>query len=287
MSNGLGRGLGSLIPKKTINSTNERGEVQVVDDKSLVKKIKISDIVANDLQPRKKFTDYKIEELSNSVKEYGVIQPLIVHKKGNGYELIAGERRFRAAKLAGLTEVPAIIREVDELEKLEIAIVENIQREDLNPVDLGLSYKKLIDEFHLTQEDVAKKMGKSRSAIANTLRLLNLPQEILSALADGGISEGHAKYLVGLDTEVKQLALFRKIMHSKLSVADTNKEIQKIGGTKKAKKLEINYADKEKEKALQEFFGTKVEIKRSGNGGHVVVEFYSDEELGEIMKKIN
>ncbi|MCK5416581.1 ParB/RepB/Spo0J family partition protein [Candidatus Parcubacteria bacterium] len=284
MSNGLGRGLGSLIPKKTIKNNNDG--LQVIDEKSLIKKVKIENIITNSLQPRKKFVDFKIQELADSIKEFGIIQPLLVHKKDNGYELIAGERRFRAAQLLGFAEIPVIIRDVDELEKLEIAIIENLQREDLNPIDLASSYKKLIDEFGLTQEEVAKKMSKSRPAIANTVRMLNLPQEMQQALIDDQITEGHAKYLVGIDNEIKQMNLFRKIVHNKLSVAETSQEIKKTDKIKKVTRVKINFEDQDKEEIFKEFFGSRVIIKRKGRGGQVVIDFYSNEELKELVNKV-
>lgn len=287
---GLGRGLGSLIPQKPIKpltNSNDGGvnnatEVQAGG----VLMISPEEVIANVFQPRHKFTDYKLDELAASIKEHGIIQPLIVGSKKDGkYELIAGERRLRASKLAGLKEVPVIIKDVDNQDKLELALIENIQREDLNPIDCAMSYRRLMDEFKLTQEDVAKKVGKSRPAVANTLRFLNLPEEVRLALIDGKISEGHAKYIVGVEGEVKQMKLFRQILHSNLTVGDTSAEIRKMGGTKMAR-VKINYLDKDKEFAFREFFGAKVEIKRTGKGGKIVIDFYSDEELKNIVEKI-
>ncbi len=289
MANGLGRGLGSLIPNKKNQSAANLavGVKAVADIENNTLELDIDNIKVNSLQPRKKFTDIDMDELVDSIKEYGVIQPLIVAKKkiGDKYELIAGERRLRAAKLSGLKKVPIIFREVNEQQKLEVALIENIQRENLSPIDLAEAYQKLADEFNLTQEEIAKKMGKSRPSITNTLRMLKLPEEIQVALIDDKITEGHAKYLVGLDSEVKQTALFRKILHNNLSVSDTNNEIKKIGGTKKAR-LKINYADKDKEFAFREFFGAKIEIKRKGRGGQIIIEFFSDDELGELTAKV-
>jgi ParB family chromosome partitioning protein len=227
----------------------------------------------------------EIDELAASIKEYGIIQPLLVSVKGKRFELIAGERRLRAAKKAGLKEVPVIIKSYDDQEKLEVALIENIQRENLNPIDLATAYKKLINDFNLTQEDVAKKVSKGRPAVANTLRLLNLPGEIQVALINGRLTEGHAKYLSGLDNEVKQMQLFRKILSGNLSVKDTDKEAKMMGGTKMAR-VKINYKDKDKEFAFREFFGAKTEIKRKGRGGQVIIEFFSDDELGQIVDKI-
>jgi ParB family transcriptional regulator, chromosome partitioning protein len=290
MANGLGRGLSSLIPQKT-NKPNETAatgapvSVAVTSDKDRVLQIEITKIDPNPMQPRKKFTDYQIDELVESIKEYGIIQPLVVSKKLNRFELIAGERRLRAAKKAGLLKVPAIIREAGNQEKLEVALVENIQRENLNPIDLAYAYQKLMSDYKMTQEDVAKRVGKSRPSVANTVRLISLPEEIKLALIDGKINEGHAKYIIGLEGEAKQMSLFRKILHNNLTVKDVDSEVKRMGGTKAAR-IKINYTDKDKEFALREFFGAKIEIKRKGKGGQIIIDFFSDEELRGIIEKV-
>lgn len=290
MSNGLGRGLGSLIPQR-VNKIGKtlKGEAVVdvssVEEKGRVLNIEIEKIKTNHLQPRKRFAEQETAELAESIKEYGIIQPLIASRVSDDYELIAGERRLRAAKILGLATVPVILREADEQERLELALVENLQREDLNPVEEALAYRKLIDEFNLTQEEVAKKVSKARPTVTNTLRLLNLPAEIQLAVIDGRLSGTHAKLIIGLDTEEKQMALFRKIIHSGITVVDAMAEARRMGGTKEAR-IKINYADKDKEFAFREFFKTKVEIKRKGKGGQIIIDFYSDEELDEMMKKI-
>jgi ParB family chromosome partitioning protein len=242
-------------------------------------------IRTNPLQPRKRFADHELEELVESIRQYGIIQPLIVTERNGDFELIAGERRLRSAKALNLPTVPVIVREADEQEKLELALIENIQREDLNPVETALAFRKLIDEFNLSQEELAVRVSKSRPAVTNTLRLLNLPEEIQLALVDGRLSEGHAKLLVGIEGEAKQMSLFRKIVHSGLSVNDTATEARRLGGTKQAR-IKINYADKDKEFAFREFFGCKAEVKRKGKGGQVILEFYSDEELQAMMLKM-
>lgn len=288
MSNGLGRGLGSLIPQKqNIHPAADSGSVSAT--KNGVVEVNITDIIVNSLQPRKKFTDYRLDELAESIKEFGIIQPLLVHPvkdQPGKYELIAGERRFRASKKVGLEKVPVVVRSVDEQEKLEVAIIENLQREDLNPIDLAQAYQKLMDEFGLTQEDVAKKMSKSRPAIANTLRMLSLPEEIQLALIDGKITEGHAKLILSLEGEVKQMALFRKIVHVGLSVKDTGQEARRMNSPKPKKENEINYNDKDSEFLIREFFGARAKIERKGAGGKIIIEFYSDDELKEILSKI-
>lgn len=284
MSNGLGRGLGSLIPQK--NNSDVTPEI----DASLpisgnVLKINPVKIKTNPRQPRTNFNDPALDELVQSIREYGIIQPLVVTKTADGYELIAGERRLRAAQKIGLTEVPIVVREAGDQEKLELALIENIQREDLNPVELAIAYKRLAEEFNLNQEQLAKKLGKSRPAVTNTLRILNLPGEIQMALVNGEITEGHAKILVGLDSEEKQFELFNRIRNRRLTVDDTLLEARRMGGTKQAK-VKINYADQDKELRLSQFFGTKAEIKRAKKGGQIIVHFYSDEELNGIVEKL-
>ncbi len=285
VNTGLGRGLGSLIPNKKIVVKNNQADDISFNSGEQIIKVSVNKISANDFQPRKQFKDVKLEELSKSIKEHGIIQPLVAIKKGDTYELIAGERRLRASKMAGLKKVPVIIRKAGDQERLELALIENIQREGLNPIDLAEAYERLMHEFNITQEEVAKKVGKARSSIANIVRMLKLPEEIKLALIDGRISEGHAKYLLGLDSEAKQLKLFRQILHNVLSVSDTSKEARRMGGTKKAK-IKINYKDKDKEFALREFFGTKAEIKRKGVGGQIIIDFFSDDELSGIIAKI-
>jgi ParB family chromosome partitioning protein len=286
---GLGRGLGSLIPAKSspINkdaSTSTTPSAFV--DLERVSRINPDEIRANPKQPRHYFNEQGLDDLATSIKEHGILQPLIVTRTSDGYELIAGERRLRAAKKLGLKEVPAIIRRADDQKKLEWAIIENIQRSDLNPVELAESYHQLSEEFNLSQEELAKSLGKARSTIANTLRILKLPAEIQKAIAEGAISEGHAKVLLGLDTEVKQQVLFKKIIANQLSVDDTKEETRKVGGTKQAP-VTTSQADKVKELALSRWFGSKVSLKRAKQGGQIIIKFSDDEELGEVMRKVS
>lgn len=283
-TNGLGRGLSSLIPPKT-SATIKASPLIVGENKDKVLHLELAQIKVNPFQPRKHFGDGDLEELINSIKEFGIVQPLIVSQTKDGFELIAGERRLRAATKLGLPNVPVIVRDANEQEKLEIALIENIQREQLNPIDTAAGYRRLMDEFNLTQEEVAKKVSKSRPAIANTLRLLNLPDEIQAALVEGKITEGHAKYLLGIEGGEKQLNLFRKILHNNLTVKDTNTEARRMGGTKAAR-IQINYADKDKEFAFRQFFGTKVEIRRKGKGGQIIIEFFSEDELIGLVNKV-
>ena len=288
MSTGLGRGLGSLIPKKINRTASVKNDVALsntVDEKDKILHIKVKDLEVNPMQPRRQFIDSKIDELVESIRMYGVIQPLIVSKAGDGYELIAGERRLRAAKIAKMEKIPVIIRDVDKQEKLEVALIENIQRENLNPMDLAMAYRQLIDEFGLKQEEVAKRVGRSRPVITNALRLFSLPEEVRLALIEGKIVEGHALLIVGLDTEEKQMTLFRKILHNKLSVGRASRDVRRMGGTKEAR-IKINYADKDKEFILREFFGSKAEIRRRGVGGQIIIDFYSNSELDQMVDKI-
>lgn len=263
----------------------ENHEIIPYDDKDRILKLNPNDIQINPFQPRKRFSDYKLDELVESIKAYGVLQPLLVTEKNGKYELVAGERRLRASKKANLKEVPVIVKKANDEEKLEIALIENIQREELNPVETAEAYRKLMTEFHLTQEEMAKKVGKPRSSVANTLRMLALPEEIKLALMDGRITEGHAKYLVGLDSEVKQMALYRRIVHNNLSVQDTGAEVKEIG-TKQPRAKKINYADKDKEFAFREFFSARVEVRRKGKGGEVIIQFSDDDELGGMIAKM-
>ena len=265
---GLGRGLSSLIPQKVNKVNNSINEDKIIvnttsnDERGRVLELAPDIIKVNSLQPRKTFSDFNLDELKESIKEYGVIQPLIVTNRGGQYELIAGERRLRASKAIGLKTVPVVIRKVDEQEKLGVALVENLQRQDLNSIEMALAYQKLMDEFNLSTEDVAKKVGKARASISNTIRMLNLPDEIQAAMIEGRIGEGHAKYLLGIESFEKQMTLFRKILNNNLTVSDTSKEARHLGGTKHAK-IKINYKDKDKEFAFREFFGTKVEVRRN------------------------
>lgn len=297
MPSGLGRGLGSLIPKKTMsygqnpysqNNNSGLGEedlpITILNDQDRILRVNPDRIDINPQQPRTHFLESALNDLAESIKQHGIIQPLTVTKKGDRFELIAGERRLRSAKLLNLKEVPVIVREEKEQKKLEIALIENLQREDLNPLEAARAYQRLINEFSITQEEAAKKVGKARSSIANALRLLSLPLPIQEAIAAGKISEAHAKYLLGLDDPSKQLNIFKKILRQNLTVSETDKEIKRIGGTKSAKQKD--YSDKAKEEELNEYFSTKVEIKRRGQGGQLVIDFFSEEELSDILRKI-
>ena len=296
----LGRGLSSLIPKKTTEFGNKIKTDNSLDTKFLKKEVGILEldidkIEPNSRQPRKNFPEASLMELADSIKEYGIIQPLVVqkitnadyangNKEGDRYELIVGERRLRASKKAGLVKVPVIVRDYDEQKKLEVAIVENVQREDLDPIEKAIAYKQLKEEFGLTQESVAKRVGKSRPVIANTMRMLELPEEVKEGLSRGSISEGHANIVMGLSTEIKQKDVFRKIVDNKWSVAETSKQVRKLGGTKESR-IKSDYKDNDREMNLRNKLNTKVEIKRVKNGGKIVIDFSSDSELDSIINK--
>jgi len=289
---GLGKGLGSLIPNKKLAKNviaDQNKNFLVNDSTNRINEIEVEQVEANPMQPRQVFEHEGLEELIESIKVHGIIQPIIVTKTSTGYELIAGERRLRAAKVIGLNTVPAIVREAGEQEKLELALIENIQRKNLNPIEKGVAYQKLIDEFNLTQEEVAEKMGVSRSGIANTIRFLDLPGEVQRALADRRITEGHAKVIAGLDTEKEQLAFLKKILAHDYTVRDAEQERKKALRLRsgQARKQESKNAEvEEREDELRAALGTKVSIKESGGSGQIVIDFYSAEELDSIIDKI-
>ncbi|MCX6795616.1 MAG: ParB/RepB/Spo0J family partition protein [Candidatus Falkowbacteria bacterium] len=292
MPQGLGRGLGSLIPKKTFSDNDNYSNhssfseepLAILSDKDRIRHLDPSLIVANPHQPRRHFSEESLRDLMESIRQHGILQPIVVTKSGDKYELIAGERRLRSIKALGLSEIPAIVREADEQKKLEWALIENLQRENLNSVETAIAYRALIDQFNLTQEELAKRVGKARSSVANALRFLSLPEEIQRALADGRISEGHAKYLLGIEDEAQQLNIFKKILRQNWTVSETDRMIKQLGGTKAAKIKTNN--DQEIEADLRSVLGTKVEIRRHGRGGQVMVYFYSDEELKDLTNKL-
>lgn len=278
---GLGRGLSSLIPGAEINTT-------VVNSENSIQQINVEQIFSNRWQPREYFDRVQLEDLVASIKAHGILQPLTLTKSGvDSYELIAGERRWQAAKIAGLKTVPAIVRTASDQQKLELAIIENIQRQDLNPVEEAKSFQRLIDEFSLTQEEVAARVGKKRSSIANSLRLLELPAPIIKALTDGEISTGHAKVLLSLPTEKAQLMALDKIVTGKLSVRGVEAEIKPktvIGERKKYNDPVI----KSLEDILQQSLGTKVHVhQHTGKGGTIVIDYFSAEELQRLVGKIS
>ncbi len=243
-------------------------------------------IVPNPEQPRARFDKEKLAELAQSIREHGILQPLVVTRSGDGYELIAGERRLQAAKLAGLTEVPVIVRSADERTKLELAIIENTQRHNLNPIEEAKAYLRLMEEYGLHQEEVAKKMGKSRSLVANTVRLLHLPVEIQRALIEGKISEGHAKALLSIENPEKQRALFEMILKSGLTVRETEVEARSVSVRPHVRsEAAIPPEFSERLEKLREKLGTRVRLSPAGQGGKIVIEYYSPEELQGLFQR--
>ena len=276
---GLGRGVDSLFaanPEKI--EKKEAGEE--------AKLLKISLIQANPSQPRKRFSDEELKELSESIKQFGVIQPLLVKKQGPIYEIIAGERRFRAAKLAGLAEVPVLIRNYDEKLSKEVAIIENIQREDLNAVEEALAYQSLISEYDLSQEELAERLSKKRTTITNSLRLLKLEEEILNYIREGKLKEGHGRALLSIPEGKQRLALAKECVEKNLSVREVEKRSQEETPQKKKKKSipkQMASIFKDLENRMGESLGTKVKIiPRNENKGKVEIEYYSKEDLEHL-----
>lgn len=296
---GLGRGLSSLIPKKSNNGASDPNAMFVQSSKPViapaeeklittgVAEVDINLILPNPHQPRLNFNEEKIEELAESIKQHGIIQPLIVSRKGNEFELIAGERRLQAAKRAGLSKVPVVTRDIEEKEKLEMAIVENIQRHDLNAVEEARAYQQLMDEFQMHQDEVALKMGKSRSAVANKVRLLNLPVEIQKALIEGKITEGHCKAILSISNPEKQRALFDLILKNNLTVRQVEDKTKDIVVKSHKRSVHQDPEVKVLEEKLIAIFGTKVKVTRSGEGGKIMIDYYSQEDLNSILTKIS
>lgn len=272
---GLGKGLDALFSTPLIEET-------VRDTEELVKKLKINEVEPNKEQARKLFDEEAIEDLANSIKEYGVIQPIIVSKKSNYYEIIAGERRWRASKKAGLTEIPAIIRDDDEQKNKEISLIENIQREDLNPIEKARGIKQLMEEYNLTQQKVAEKLGKSRSSIANTVRILNLDKRVINLALEGKLTEGHCKSLMAIDDPERQYKMAQYIIESGDSVREAEKKmkIRKKTSKKNDKYLPI-YRDIEE--SFRGFFGTKVKLDASERKGKIIIQYSSNEDLERIL----
>ena len=283
----LGKGLNSLIPQQKTRKKIRRESSFSAGDNNKIWKIAIEEIVPNSSQPRKNFSHGDLEDLVLSIKKHGILQPLIVTENPDGgYELIAGERRLRASQIAGLAEVPIIIRSATEQEKLELALIENIQIQDLNPIEEAVAYARLVNEFNLTQEQVSEQMGKSRSTIANILRLLNLPDQIQEALIEGKITTGKAKALLGLKTEKEQLEVFSDMIGTRMSVRDLERDINR--NHKKSKKG-MTRRDPNllaQEEILEDRFGTKVQITQKGEKGKIIIEYNSLEELKKILREL-
>lgn len=281
----LGKGLGALIP----GVEREAGQLGGGSE------IEISRISVNPYQPREIFNDDKFQELLNSVRVHGVLQPIVVRSKGEGeYELVAGERRLRAAGAAGLTRIPAVIRELTNEQSLQVALIENLQREDINAVEAAVAYRRLADEFGLSQEDLAFSLGKSRSAVANTMRLLHLPKEILEHLKAGNITEGHARAILSVDGESGQMDICQRVIEDGLSVRECERLTRETAKTdpEQTAKRTVSRETKDRiedpnlgavETRLRELFGTKVNLIKHKDKGRIEIEFYSDDDMERIL----
>ena len=274
----LGKGLGALIPNDIL--VKEDNKPSLID---------INLIKSNDTQPRKSFDDVKIAELAQSIKEHGIIQPIILNKKDDYYTIVAGERRWRASKLLGLKEVPAIVMDLSDKDILEISLIENIQRQDLNPIEEALAYQKLLSDFNLTQEELSKRVGKSRVAISNTIRLTALCDTVKQYLIDEVITEGHGRALLAIEDPKLQSEIAQKVIDEKLSVRELERLIKSIKSDKKTreKSREMSPYYKDVTERLQNYFGTKVNISNKNNKGKIEIEYYSDEDLQRILEIIN
>ena len=273
---GLGRGLASLIPQRTV-------------DQPTTLEIPITRIRPNPHQPRKKFGVEELASLTESIREHGVLQPILVSETVDGYQLVAGERRLRAAQAAGLERVPAVVRQLADREQIELALVENLQREDLDPLETAEAYRQLIEEFGFTQDDVAQRVGKARSTVANTLRLLDLAPGVQAAVADGRLTEGHGRALGGLAVELQDRVL-DSVTGQELSVRQTEELVRRLREPKPEPTGPLTRrTDPELERVeedLRRSLGTKVSLARSRRGGRIVIEYYSDEELGRLYERL-
>jgi ParB family chromosome partitioning protein len=276
----LGKGLAALIPDMETEHENKKDYFYC--DTHLIR--------PNRFQPRRRFTDEDLAELSESIKSQGILQPLLVRQDKTGYELITGERRLRAAKRAGLTQVPVLIKRVNDDKLLEMAIVENIQREDLNPIEEAEAYHRLITQLKLTQDQASARVGKSRSAVANFLRLRQLPDQIKADITDGTLSMGHARALLGAETSAQQLAAWRSVISKKLSVRETEALIKRLKAEKRKHRVSENRSEQIHLSRLAEdlsrHFGTKIMIKKHGQKGKVVIEFYSNDDLDRLIHRL-
>lgn len=296
--NGLGKGLDSLIPnkndktaektvKKVVKPVEEKQKDEIVASETFVK---ISQVEPSRDQPRKDFDEDALLELADSIRQFGILQPLLVQKKNDYYEIIAGERRWRAAKLAGIKEVPVLIKEYTNQEILEISLIENIQRENLNPIEEAIAFKRLLEEFHLKQDEVAERVSKSRTAVTNSMRLLKLNSKVQQMIIDDMITTGHARALLAIDDEEQQYVLANKIFDEKLSVRETEKLIKALKNPKKAAKsdkVEHAFIYDNLEEKMKTVMGTKVNVSPKSNGkGKIEIEYYSEDELERIFDLI-
>ncbi|SKB06839.1 ParB/RepB/Spo0J family partition protein [Sporosarcina newyorkensis] len=275
MSKGLGKGLNALFPGESLEK---------------VELLRLNSIIENPYQPRKEFDDTSLSELSESIKEHGVLQPIIVRKAGTQYEIVVGERRYRASKLAGKKEIPAVVRELTDEQSMEMAILENLQREDLTPIEVSEAYQKLMESLQLTQEQLAFRLGKSRPHIANHVRLLALPEKVRKDISQGNLTMAHGRTLLGLRKKEQILLIAEKTKKEHLNVRQLEKLVQQLNEdvpreTKKEKKKDLFIAAQETK--LREQFGTNVTIKKTKNKGKIEIEFFSDEDFERILELLN
>jgi ParB family chromosome partitioning protein len=274
----LGRGLDALLPSARPVVEPERGDVH---------HLRLDSIVPNRYQPRQQFSEAELDDLAKSLKENGVLQPVLVRRRGDGiFELIAGERRLRAAKLAGLDKIPALIRNCSDQESMMLALVENLQRDDLNPMETARAYHRMVNEFGLTQDAIAQKVGRDRSSIANMLRLMTLPAEIQEFVATNEISAGHAKVILGLVAPEAQVELARRIIQGHLSVREAERLLQHQSKGRRQAKRTTRPAWSDLEERLQKRLGTRVHIEKGRRGGKIIIQYFSPEELDGIVEKI-
>ena len=288
---GLGKGLDTLIPKADPKPAKEETKKEESAEKGAVTMLKTSQVEPNRDQPRKQFDEEALSELASSIKEYGIIQPIIVTKRADYYEIIAGERRWRAAKKAGLKEIPVVVKDYSEKEIAEISLIENIQRENLNPIEEANAYKKLIDDYKLTQEELSNRISKSRTVITNTLRLLKLHEDVQEMLANGSLSAGHARALAALEDKELQLKTAEKIVEGTLSVRQTEDLVKELLEPKKEKtakeKVKNNVIYQNLEKELTESLGTKVRIKQKEKGkGKIEIAYFSEDDLDRLYRAL-
>jgi ParB family chromosome partitioning protein len=274
----LGRGLVSLIPQRHANP-------------SAIVEVPLARLAPNPYQPRRRVDDADLEELAASIREHGVLQPVLVTETFDGYQLVAGERRVRASRLAGLERIPALVRQLADRDQLEIALVENVQRADLDPIDEATAYRQLIDEFGLTQEAVAQRVGKSRASVANTVRLLDLHRDVQAAIAEGRLTEGHGRALAGMPVE-SQAHVLGTVIEQGLNVRQTEELVRRLrdarpgNDRKPAPESRLDPDLERVEEDLRQRLGTKVSLSRSRKGGRIVIEYYSDEELGRLYERL-
>jgi ParB family chromosome partitioning protein len=290
----LGKGIRSLLQSidSDLKTTTGNLKTDVIEAATNILRIPVDHILPNPKNPRRDFNETALQELASSIKQFDIVQPLTVSKLSEGkYQMVAGERRLRAAKIAGLKDIPAYVRQSNDRELLELALLENLQREDLNAIEIGLSYKRMMDELNYTQEQVAERMGKERSTVTNYIRLLKLPPDIQVAVRNGELSMGHARALINIDTVDKQLYLFHEIKNKQLSVRQTEELVRKLyrgnhsAAVKSSTKTNNNEAYRRIEDNLASYFSTKVTLKHGSNGkGNITIEYYSDDELNKILE---